>query len=133
MIRLFALAACAALIGASAPLPVQDGLQGDWRNTKNTVHLHVAPCGEALCGTVTWAGEQQRADARKGSGRDLVGSQLLRGLRRGSDGKWRGKVFVPDINRDAAATITLLSDKQILVSGCTLFGLACRSQHWHRM
>lgn len=133
MIRLLALAACAALIGASSPLPAQDGLQGEWRNTKNTVHLRVAPCGAALCGTVTWAADQQRADAKKGSGKDLVGSQLLRDLRRGDDGKWRGKVFVPDINSSAAATVTQLNDDQILVSGCTLFGLACKSQHWHRL
>lgn len=136
-IRLFALAACAVLIGASAPVsalaPVQNGLQGEWRNTKNTVHLRVQPCGAALCGTVTWAAEQQRIDARKGSGKDLVGSQLLRDLRRGEDGKWRGKVFVPDMNRDASATVTQLTDDQILIAGCTLFGLACRSQHWHRI
>ena len=136
-IRLFApavyVALCAALIGAAAPAPVQTGLQGEWRNTKNTVHLRVQACGAALCGTVTWAADQQRADAKKGSGRDLVGSQLLRDLRRGNDGKWRGKVFVPDINSNASATVTLINDNQILVAGCTLFGLACKSQHWHRL
>ena len=121
------------MIGASAPSPVQGGLEGNWRNTKNTVHMSVKPCGAALCGTVTWAAEQQRAEAKKGSGRDLIGAQLLRDLRKGSDGKWRGKVFVPDINSNASATVTQLSGDQILVSGCTLFGIACRSQHWHRI
>ena len=136
-IRLFVsvalVAACTVLIGASAPAPAQEGLEGNWRNTKNTVHLSVKPCGAALCGTVTWAAEQQRADAKKGSGRDLIGAQLLRDLRKGSDGKWRGKVFVPDINSNASATVTLLSGNQILVSGCTLFGIACKTQHWHRL
>lgn len=133
MIRLFSLVACAVLIGASAPLPVQNDLQGDWRNTKNTVHLRVAPCGQALCGTVTWAAEQQRIDAKKGSGKELVGSLLLRDLRRGDDGKWRGKVFVPDLNSNASATVKQVSGDLIEISGCTLFGFACKSQHWHRI
>ncbi|MCW3846204.1 DUF2147 domain-containing protein [Sphingomonas sp. LB-2] len=133
MIRLFALATCAALLGASAPAPADGGLQGDWRNTKNTVHLRVEPCGQALCGTVTWAADQQRADARKGSGKDLIGSALLRDLRRGGDGKWRGKIYIPDIDTTASATVTQINDDQILVSGCTFLGVICRSQHWHRI
>ena len=127
------LLACVALLGAAAPAPVQEGLQGEWRNTRNTVHLRVRPCGAALCGTVTWAADQQRADAKKGSGRDLVGSILLRDLQRGDDGKWRGKVFVPDINSNASATVTQVNGNMIRVSGCTLFGLACKTQHWHRI
>jgi len=132
-IRLFSLFACAALLGGAAPAPVQEGLQGEWRNTRNTVHLRVQPCGAALCGTVTWAADQQRADAKKGSGRELIGSALLRDLRKGNDGNWHGKVFVPDINSTATATVIQLNGNLIRVSGCTLFGLACRTQHWHRL
>ena len=127
------LIACAALLGGAAPAPAQDGLQGEWRNTKNTVHMRVQPCGPALCGTVTWAADQQRADARKGSGRELIGSVLMRDLTRGNDGKWRGKVFVPDINTSASATVIQLNSYTLRITGCTLLGLACRTQHWHRI
>ena len=131
-IRLLAPLACAALLGAAMPAP-QEGLQGEWRNTKNTVHMRVQPCGQLLCGTVTWAADQQRADARKGSGRELVGSVLVRDLTRGNDGKWRGKVFVPDINTNASATVIQLNSYTLRITGCTLLGLACRTQHWHRI
>ncbi|MDF7777266.1 DUF2147 domain-containing protein [Sphingomonas sp. AOB5] len=131
-IRLISLFACTALLSAAAP-PQADGLQGEWRNTKNTVHLKVAPCGTAMCGTVTWAGDEQRADARKGSGRDLIGSVILRDLRRQNDGTWRGKVFVPDINTNASGTVTIVNGNMIRVSGCTVLGLVCKTQHWHRL
>lgn len=132
-IRTFALLASAALIGAAAPVPPQADLQGDWRNTKDTVHLKVQPCGSALCGTVTWAGDQQRADAKKGTGKELVGSRLLSELKLGDDGKWRGKVFIPDVNTNASATVEQLSPDLILITGCTLLGIVCKSQHWHRI
>lgn len=132
LIRLPSLLAAFALLTAAAPAPTMKGLEGDWRNTKNTVHLRVSRCGPAYCGTVTWAGDQQRADARKGSGEDLIGSLLLRDLRPSGSGTWRGKVHVPDINIDARATVVQMSDVLLRVSGCS-FGIVCKTQHWHRI
>jgi uncharacterized protein (DUF2147 family) len=134
LIRLPSLLAAFALLtaAASAPSPARKGLEGDWRNTKNTVHLRVSRCGPAYCGTVIWAGEQQRADARKGSGKDLVGSLLLRDLRPSGPATWRGKVHVPDININVRATVVQMSDVLIRVSGCS-FGIVCKTQHWHRI
>lgn len=132
LIRLLSLFAATFLLGAAAPPPAK-GLLGEWRNTNNNVHLRVQPCGAALCGTVTWAGAQQRADARKGSGKELVGSVLLRNLQPSGEATWRGKVFIPDVNTSASATVVQLSDILIRVSGCSFLGLACKTQHWHRI
>ncbi|MCW3836606.1 DUF2147 domain-containing protein [Sphingomonas canadensis] len=131
MIRVLASIACAALLGAAAPPPAQ-GLEGNWRNTKNSIHLKVQACGPALCGTVTWAADKQREKARKGSGRDLLGAQLLTGLKRARDGSWQGKVFLPAANVHGTATVRQVNDSTIEVSGCTLMGLLCKTQHWHR-
>lgn len=132
LIRVLGLFAATSLLGVASPASA-DGLQGEWRNTKNTVHLRVRPCGSALCGIVTWAAPQQRADARKGSGNELIGSVLLRDLRSSGKGTWSGKVFVPDVNANASASVTQINNVLIRVSGCTLFGLACKTQHWHRL
>lgn len=132
-IRLFSLIACIALLGGAAPPQPDASLQGEWRNTNNSVHLRVQPCGNSLCGTVTWADQKQRAEARKGSGKDLVGSMLLRDLKRTGDGTWRGKVSILAINSSATATVTRVDAKTIRISGCALLGLACRTQHWHRL
>ena len=132
MIRLLSLSAAALLLVGAAE-PAAPGLQGEWRNTNNTVHLRVKPCGPALCGTVTWAAPKQRADAQKGSGKDLVGSVLLQDLKPRGKSVWRGSVYIPDINTTASATVTQLDRGLIRISGCTLMGLACKTQHWHRI
>lgn len=133
LIRLLALFASATMLVAAAPLQPGNGLQGEWRNTNNTVHLRVQPCGSAYCGTVTWASDSQRAEARKGSGKDLLGSPLLRDLKRGDNGAWRGKVFLPAVNTTATATVLQINPNMLRVSGCSLLGLVCKTQHWHRI
>jgi uncharacterized protein (DUF2147 family) len=131
-IRLLSLFAAPLLLSAAAP-PRAPGIQGEWRNTNNTVHMRLAPCGSALCGTVTWAAAEQRADARKGSGKELIGSVLLHGLKPSSAVTWSGRVFIPDINTNASGTVEQVSNILIRVSGCTMLGLLCKTQHWHRI
>lgn len=130
-VRILGLIAGAALLGAAAA-PAQ-GIEGSWRNTRNTVHVKVSRCGDAYCGTVIWANATARADAQKGSGKPLVGSQLLSGLRRDDGANWRGRVYVPDINRHASARVTQVSSDKLRISGCVLAGLICQTRHWHRI
>ena len=137
-IRLPALLGCV-LLTAAAPAhqepaaPVESMLRGEWRNTNDTVHLRVDRCGEGYCGTVIWAIDKARSDAKRGSGKDLIGSELLRDLRPQGEGKWRGKVFIPDINADGTAMVTRVDDSTLLISGCVFLGLACKTQHWWRL
>lgn len=130
-IRMAGLAFCVALLAVAVPAQAR-GLEGEWRNTRNTVHLQVAPCGQTLCGTVTWAQER----ALGGSGKkaeNLAGTRLLSNLRQRPDGTWRGTVYVPAIDGNASAKVDMVSDKLIRVSGCMVGGLVCRSQSWHRI
>lgn len=107
--------------------------EGVWKNTRNTVHIRISQCGQAMCGTVIWAVPQAKADALRGSGRQLIGSQLFSGFRRSDDGTWRGKVYIPDVDSTGSATITFVNPDLIQVSGCLFLGLACRTQHWQRI
>ena len=138
-IRSLFLAAAALLIAAApAPPPTAGNAQsssweGTWRNTNNTVHLRTAKCGSAMCGTVVWAIPKAREDARNGSGRDLIGRQLFQNFRPAEGGTWKGKVFIPDLNTNASATVTPTGHDTMLVSGCVMFGLACKTQHWWRI
>lgn len=130
-IAIFSLIMAALLLGAGAPPP--RGVEGDWRNSRNTIHLRVAPCGDTLCATVIWASAVAQADAKKGSGKDLIGSQLVTGLRQQRDGRWRGRAYVPDINIRGSATVTQLNPNQLRVSGCVIAGIVCQTRHWHRI
>ncbi len=133
LMHVLGLTIAALLLGAAAPVPPSSGLEGVWRNMRNTIHLRIAPCGEALCATVVWANETARADARKGSGRELIGSRLLTDLRRRNDGKWRGTAYVPDLDQRATATAMRTNEGLLRVSGCVLGGLVCQTRHWRRI
>lgn len=130
-IPLLALALSLAITPAAAA--PEDSLQGVWRNTRNTLHIRVAACGEALCGKVIWAVPQAKEDARRGSGRTLIGTQLFSGLRPSGDRTWKGKIYLPDRDASGSATVVLKDGKTIRVSGCLFLGLACKAQHWHRI
>ncbi|WP_158011612.1 DUF2147 domain-containing protein [Sphingomonas turrisvirgatae] len=130
-IRTFGLIAMAALLAGAAP--PQQGIEGVYQNAHRTIRLRLAPCGDALCATVVWATDKARADARKGSGRELIGSQLLTDLRPTGPGKWRGKAYVPDLDRRATATVVRTRVDELRVSGCVLGGLICQSRHWGRI
>ena len=117
-----------ALAVQTAPMPAIDGR---WTNPKRSVTMVIAPCGQSLCGTVEWASEEARADARKGTD-ELVGSQLLTDLRPRDGGRWQGKLFVPDKKMRVTAKLELVSAGQLKVSGCALGKSLCRTQYWTR-
>lgn len=130
-----ALIASAWLLGAAAvaqPAPGRDVL-GRWINPKHTVVVDTAPCGDRLCGTVACASSDAKEKAREKGTAQLVGTQLLERLQKRPDGRWRGKVFVPDMKGRFDAVMTPLPGDRIEVKGCILAGLVCKKQVWTRL
>lgn len=84
-----------------------------------------------LAGTVDWASEEAKEDSRKGTDQ-LVGAQLLSNVRQREDGRWDGRLFIPDVNRRVHAKIQLLDEAHLKVSGCALGRSLCKSQVWVR-
>ena len=126
------LAAIAGLLlaspGTSLPTPKV------WANPSNSVHIRSHPCGEqAMCGTVVWASDKAKADAARGGTKTLVGTQLFRNFRLIRPGVWKGKVFVPDINKTFSGTVTLLGTDKLVGRGCLALGIGCKSQTWTRI
>lgn len=131
LLRLLSVLVAAVVLDAAAQQPPD--VEGDWRNTRNTIHMRVARCGEAHCASVIWATAKAQRDARKGSDRDLVGSQLLTDLRRQRDGSWRGNAYVPDLDLRVSARVVQVDPNKLRVSGCMIAGLVCQTRHWHRL
>ena len=119
----FALIALAAAQAAPA-----ESIEGHWVNPSKSVIIAIAPCSEALCGTVVWATAQAQQDARKGTP-NLIGTQLLTGLMLKGE-TWQGKLFVPDQRLHATGKIAPAGANQLKVSGCEI-GI-CKSQVWTR-
>jgi len=134
LMRRLLLAALVLLTTATqAPAADAEGdLFGVWRNPHNTVHLEIRPCGGSACGYVVWAAPKAQADARRGSGKELIGQQLLRDFAP-TDRGWRGKVFVPDLNVTLGGAVRPLDGEHLQAKGCLISGLLCKSQVWSRV
>jgi uncharacterized protein (DUF2147 family) len=127
----------AAALGAGPALAetadAEAALFGTWRNPKNTVHLDIRKCGAKACGYVVWASEKAQADAKKGSGKPLVGMQLFQSLKQDKSGVWRGRVFVPDQNRSFSGSAEPIDDKTLRAKGCLFGSVLCKTQLWKRV
>jgi uncharacterized protein (DUF2147 family) len=107
---------------------------GVWRNPKDNVRVEIRPCGAAACGTVVWASAKAQAKAREAGTVSLIGTQVLKNLeldeRRGI---WRGKVFVPELNRNFTGVAEPVDATRLRAKGCIVGGLLCKSQIWTKI
>jgi uncharacterized protein (DUF2147 family) len=128
-----ALLACSLVAtGAHAAGPAAPG--GIWANPSNSVRVAFKPCGrDAICGTVVWASEKAKADAERGSGRDLVGTELFDHFVAEGPHRWSGQVFVPDIGQSIAGTITQTDARTLTGEGCLFGTMGCTQQTWKRV
>ena len=121
-----------ALLLAQASEPAERALEGRWSNPSGSVIISIDSCGEALCGRVQWASDKAVADARNGGTDPLVGAQLLSDIVPKGEGRWRARLFVPDLNKRSKADIRQLGVNQLKVTGCAVGRLICKSQVWTR-
>jgi uncharacterized protein (DUF2147 family) len=103
------------------------------RNPQNSVHVRIHPCGKTRCGTVVWANAKAKADSARGGTPNLVGTELFREFSEVSPKVWKGKVFVPDVNRVFSGTGTVKDKDTIVARGCLIGSMGCKSQVWTRV
>ena len=119
--------ALVALPSTADALPIE----GKWQNPKDSVIVDVTRCGAGMwCGKVSWASPKAR---RKADGRLRVGTQLLSGLKADGQGGYRGRAYVPRRQIHATAIVRHAGRDALIVKGCTLGGLLCKSQRWTRV
>ena len=102
-------------------------LEGKWTNPKRNVVVHVARCGEAYCGIVSWASDKNR---QKGT---EPGTRVLSDLRPRGDGTYRGRAYEPKSNISGSATVRQVGPNVMVVKGCAVAGLFCKEQRWTRV
>ncbi|SNS57186.1 Uncharacterized conserved protein, DUF2147 family [Sphingomonas laterariae] len=133
MIRRFTLTLAALPLALLLGGANQDRTEGLWRNPKNSVHVRSHRCGASMCGTVVWANDKAKADARRGGTEELVGLQLFKDFTQDEGGNWRGRVYVPDIDKTFSGTIEVIDVNTIKGSGCLIGKIGCKSQTWARI
>ena len=129
MLALIPLLAAAQVEPSSRAEPA---IGGEWRNPSGTVIILIAPCDEAVCGRVQWASDKATTDARKGGTDPLIGVELLSDIEPRGEGRWRARLFVPDLNKTSRVELRLLGLDRLKVTGCLVGRLACKSQVWSR-
>jgi uncharacterized protein (DUF2147 family) len=113
-------------LAAPAGAASAQSAEGLWRTepgkTGAWLEVRIAPCGGALCGTVA---------AQHGAKTNLVGRQLIAGMRPDGDGRWSGgTIWAPDDDKTYRSRMTLAGNA-LKVEGCVL--VICRGQTWTRL
>ena len=117
----------ALLIAAQAATPAP--IEGRWRSPGGNSIIDVAPCGDSWCGTVAWASAKGKRDAAKATSQ-LVGTQILTDVKPAGEGRWNGRLFIPDRNMRVTAKLQMGPGGELKVSGCLAGKSLCKSQLW---
>ena len=134
MDKFTSLAVAAVILMTAAPALSQKSAEDIvLRNPSNSVHVRIHPCGKSRCGTVVWANDKAKADSARGGTANLVGTELFREFREVSPKVWKGKVFVPDLNKVFTGTGTVKDQNIVVARGCLFGSIGCKSQTWTRV
>lgn len=119
----------AALLALAAPA-FADPLEGMWRTAQddngNSGLIQVAPCGNALCGTLVKSFDASGNDmASANIGRQIISQTVASG-----GGEYRGKIYSPDRDKTYSSKLQLSGDT-LSVSGCVI-GICRDGGTWTR-
>jgi uncharacterized protein (DUF2147 family) len=106
--------------------------------------IQVFKCGKGrtrLCAKIAWLKDphdsrgQPLHDIRNEDpslrGRPIVGLAIFTGLTPSAPSTWTGKIYNPEDGHTYSATLTVLSQRQILLRGCKAW-LLCGERQWFR-
>ena len=105
-----------------------DAVVGTWRNIRNTMHIETYHCGASICGKVVWASDEAVADARRGGSGNPIGTEIFRDFKKDAGGNWRGRVFVPDLNKTFSGSLQIVDRNTLKGNGCLLGRVLCKSK-----
>lgn len=135
--RLSLLIAILALAAAQAQ--AQPAQAGRWITESGNLEVEIAPCGDALCGTVTrvianrsMSAPGQEMDAA--DKRPALGMQILTGLLpSGDDGTLAGEMYNRENAKTYSVRLTMDGPQQLLVRPYVGLPLLGKTQLWRRV
>lgn len=135
--------ACAALSSLTATASAQAAPEtekpqpsemwsGVWENGDNSMHVRATRCGESMCGTVVWADDKFKAKVAE-KGRTLIGTEVFRDFHQTGPNQWKGKVYVPTLDKTVSGRIELTDPESITASACAFGPIGCQTRHYKRI
>ena len=136
------LAAILSAAAMAAPAAAQQSAIGVWATVEGKSHVEIAPCGEALCGTVIWlkkpnddAGQPLKDGQNKDEslrGRPIIGIDLITGMQPDGDKEWSdGEIYNPEDGDTYSSSMSLADANVLKVEGCVF--VFCKEQTWTRV
>ncbi|SEQ42672.1 Uncharacterized conserved protein, DUF2147 family [Devosia sp. YR412] len=114
------LAATLTLASFALPAMAQD-IGGEWGRDSGASRIAFAPCGNALCGTITWL--------RDANGPARVGQQVYFDMKPSGENEWTGKAFNPEDGKTYSGKMRL-NGNRLVTEGCVF--ILCKSVEWVR-
>lgn len=128
--------ACALALLLAIPLTHAQDHLGRWITETGNLEVQLAPCGQALCGTVvkvlanrsmSGPGAMDAADQRS-----PLGMAILSDLRPSGEGEWTGQIYNRENARHYSVRMSMAGGDQLVLRayvGLPLFG---KTQVWRR-
>jgi uncharacterized protein (DUF2147 family) len=133
---LTALAACAgAQPGIATASPAAAAERGRWLTESGNLEVEIAPCGEALCGTVVKViANRSMADPSKtmADAPSPLGMQILTGFKP-AGGEWQGQIFNRENGKTYDCLISLEGADQLKVRAYVGSPVMGKTQIWRRV
>ncbi|HAT33724.1 MAG TPA: DUF2147 domain-containing protein [Janthinobacterium sp.] len=111
--------------------------QGTWVTASGNLEVSIAPCGAALCGSVTRvisaAAMSPDAKAAPVDPARLMGLKILSDLQSQGGGVWRGKIYNRDKDKIYDCVVELQGQNELKVRGYQFLPLFGSTQIWHRV
>ncbi len=108
---------------ASAPALAQSAV-GTWQRENGASRVRIAPCGEALCGTVVWLKNPAESKSK-------IGQRVFFDMKPNGANAWAGQAFNPDDGKTYSGKMNVSGDT-LTTAGCVAGGLICRSVSWSK-
>lgn len=125
-----------AVLSASAAIAAPVSISGNWLTKEKDAVIKIAPCGAAMCGTLSKylvippKGADQRDDNNPDKSlrsRKLLGSNVLINFTADGD-QWKGKIYDARNGKTYRSIVYKGKSGNLIVKGC--IGPFCQSQTW---
>ena len=134
-----------AWVGMALAASGGDPAEGVWLTAEGDAQVRIAPCADQvdqLCGTIVWLKDpvdergQPVHDVHNPKpelrSREILGLELIHGLRRRSAGHWiGGQVYNSDNGKSYRTRVLVTGRGALRIEGCLL--LFCSGETWKRM
>ena len=112
-----------ATLATSSHFALAGDVLGEWARDDGKGKVRFAPCGAAICGSITWLKEP--------SPNAKVGQRVFFDMKPTGGDAWAGTAYNPEDGKDYSGKMTLSGD-HLSTAGCVLGGLICKTVAWTR-